>query len=397
MVLKLNYKMSSSIIITLCLLLLLAYIFDVTSSRTKIPSVILLLVLGVCVRLAADFFKVVIPDLTPILPVIGTIGLILIVLEGSLELEIKKENLGLICKSAIVAFVPILVLSFLIAEGIFYYDTEISFKDSLTNAIPLAIISSAVAISTAKALDKSKYEFVVYESSLSDVFGVIFFNFVTLREFINTESIGYFFLDILLILIVSAFASLALAYLINKIKHKVKFAPIILLVIIIYVVSKMYHLPALLFILLFGLFIGNLDELIHFDFIQKVQPKVLQKEIQKFKEITTEFTFLIRTLFFILFGYLIKLDELFNINTLPWAFAIVSAILVVRILVLKLVRVPMQSLVFIAPRGLITILLFLSIPVTKHSPLMNNSLVIQVIILSALLMMVGLMFTKKTD
>ena len=80
----------------------------------KIPSVILLLVLGVCVRLAADFFKVVIPDLTPILPVIGTIGLILIVLEGSLELEIKKENLGLIRKSAIVAFVPILVLSFLI-------------------------------------------------------------------------------------------------------------------------------------------------------------------------------------------------------------------------------------------------------------------------------------------
>lgn len=82
-----------------------------------------------------------------------------------------------------------------------------------------------------------------------------------------------------------------MAYLINKIKHKVKFAPIILLVIIIYVVSKMYHLPALLFILLFGLFIGNLDELIHFDFIKKVQPKVLQKEIQKFKEITTEFTF----------------------------------------------------------------------------------------------------------
>ena len=99
------------------------------------------------------------------------------------------------------------------------------------------------------------------------MFGVVFFNFVTLREYINAESFGYFFLDILLILIVSALASLALAYLINKIKHKVKFAPIILLVIIIYVVSKMYHLPALLFILLFGLFIGNLDELIHFDFI----------------------------------------------------------------------------------------------------------------------------------
>ena len=52
-------------------------------------------------------------------------------------------------------------------------------------------------------------------------------------------------------------------------------------------------------------------------------------------------------------------------------------------------------LLFVAPRGLITIMLFLSIPLAKKIDFINNSLIIQVIILSAVLMMLGLMFNKK--
>ena len=387
--------MSASIIITLCVLLLLAYVFDVTSAKTRIPSVILLLALGWFVRQGTDFLKITMPDLSSVLPVIGTIGLILIVLEGSLELEIKKENLNLIKKSALVAFVPIIIVSLLIAQAVYYFDPIISFKDSLTNAIPLSIISSAVAISSAKNLIQDKQEFVVYESSLSDVFGVIFFNFITLHEVINGYSFGYFLLDLLLILFISSIASIALAYLLSKIKHKVKFAPIIILIIMIYIVSKMYHLPALLFILLFGLFIGNLDELIRFQFIKKLQPDNLNTEIQKFKELTTEFTFLIRTLFFILFGYLIKTKELLNTETIIWAVGIVATIICIRFILLKMVRIELNPLLFISPRGLITILLFLSIPVEKASKLVNNSLVLQIIILSSLVMMFGLMISKN--
>lgn len=42
--------MTIAIIITLCILLLLAYVFDLTSSKTKVPSVILLLLLGFAMR-----------------------------------------------------------------------------------------------------------------------------------------------------------------------------------------------------------------------------------------------------------------------------------------------------------------------------------------------------------
>jgi len=83
--------MTTTVIITICILLLLAYVFDFTSSKTKIPSVILLLALGWSVKKAVSFFKFSIPNLSPILPILGTIGLVLIVLDGSLELEFNKS------------------------------------------------------------------------------------------------------------------------------------------------------------------------------------------------------------------------------------------------------------------------------------------------------------------
>jgi len=79
--------MTLTIIIIFCSLLLFAYLFDITSSKTKIPSVILLLLLGWMVKQLTMLFEFDIPDLTSVLPVFGTIGLILIVLEGSLELS----------------------------------------------------------------------------------------------------------------------------------------------------------------------------------------------------------------------------------------------------------------------------------------------------------------------
>jgi len=84
--------MTAAIIITICTLLLLAYVFDLTSAKTKVPSVILLLLLGFAMRQLTQLLEINIPSLTPLLPILGTVGLILIVLEGSLELEFNKSK-----------------------------------------------------------------------------------------------------------------------------------------------------------------------------------------------------------------------------------------------------------------------------------------------------------------
>lgn len=388
--------MTTTIIITICTLLLLAYIFDITSAKTKVPSVILLLVLGWIVRQGVDFFELRVPNLTAILPILGTVGLILIVLEGSLELELNKSKFPMIRKSSIVALLPMVLFSFALAWA-FQYFGNVSFKVGLANAIPLAIISSAIAIPSAKNLSSGNREFITYESSLSDIYGVIFFNFITLNDNIGSNSVWHFLLELVLIIIVSFVATLGLAFLLSRIKHHVKFVPIILLIVLIYSVSKIYHLPALIFILLFGLFLGNLDELKGFKLINKLRPDILDKEVHKFGELTTEIAFLIRALFFLLFGFLIETAEILNIDTILWAILIVVGIYLLRAAFLKFMKIEFLPILFIAPRGLITILLFLSIPLGQTIALANKSLIIQVIILTALVMMFGLMQTKENE
>ena len=127
---------------------------------------------------------------------------------------------------------------------------------------------------------------------------------------------------------------------------------------------------------------------------REFKPDELSNEVNKFKELTIEGAFLIRALFFLLFGYLIETSEVLNADTVIWALAIVFFIFAIRLIQLKLSKLPLKPLLFVAPRGLITILLFLSIEKTNTISLVNKSLIVQVIILTALLMMFGLMANK---
>lgn len=396
--------MTNTFIITICCLLLLAYVFDLTASKTKVPSVILLLFLGWGMKQLTGVFHISVPDLQGLLPILGTIGLIVIVLEGSLELELNRSKFSLIRKSIIVAVIPMMILGFLLAGAFYYYmghdgdpTTIPDFRKSLIGAIPLCVISSAIAIPSAVNLSKRNKEFVTYESSLSDILGVLFFDFVFRNVTIDFHSFWIFLVQLLIIAVISFIATIGLSFLLGKIDHQIKFIPIIILTILIYALSKMYHLPALIFIMLFGLFIGNLDELKRFKLIERFKPQKLDTEVHKFHEILIEGTFLIRALFFLLFGFLIDNKELLNKETFFWAIGIVGAIFLIRFVQLKLAKLPPMPLMFVAPRGLITILLFLYISAEDKIDLVNKPLVIQVILLSVFIMMLGLMFNKNKD
>lgn len=387
--------MNYVIIITICVLLLLAYAFTVTSNKTQIPSVILLIFMGWFVKQGTNLLKIVIPDLTVLLPFFGTVGLILIVLEGSLEVQLNKRKLPFVSKTVVTALVPLVITAFAIGH-FFYYFLDADYKQGLINAIPLCIISSAIAISSVGNLGSFNKEFAIYESSMSDIIGVLFFNFLVLNQVINFETFWNFGLQILVMLFISFIATAFLAFLLGRIDHHVKFAPIVLFIILIYAVSEIYHLPALIFIMIFGLIMGNFDELEHYTWIKYLKPRALDKEVHKFKELIFEAAFLVRSLFFILFGFLIRTEDVINPQTFELALGIVALIYLVRAIQLKIYKVKLMPLLFIAPRGLITILLFLSIPSALKIDLVNNALIIQVIVLTALIMMLGLMF-NKTD
>jgi hypothetical protein len=120
---------------------------------------------------------------------------------------------------------------------------------------------------------------------------------------------------------------------------------------------------------------------------------LLNKEVAKFKELIIEATFFSSRLILLLFGYLIKTAEIINTDTRlgginschPFYSEICS---------IKKYQNTVVSIAFVA-RGLITILLFLSITPNQTIDLVNKSLIIQVILLTAIIMMVGLMVTAK--
>ena len=388
--------MTAAIIIAFCSLLLIAYLFDLSAAKTKIPSVILLLILGFVVKKATEFMGIEIPDLSGALAVLATIGLVLIVLEGSLELEIDRSKLSLVSKSFVGALLSILILSFAFAL-IFQYVSNQPLKVLLINAIPLSIISSAIAIPSVKNLGAANREFVTYESSLSDIIGVLFFNFILRNTVFGFDQFAEFGLSIVFMTVISLIATIALSIFLSKINHHIKFAPIILLVILIYEISKVYHLPALLFILLFGLALGNIEQLKNRKFFSRFKPDELHREVKKFKELAVEATFIIRVLFFLLFGYLLEAEDVLNTESLVWSVGIVVTIFTLRVFQIWLSRLPIMPLLFVAPRGLITILLFISISPVQTLWVVNRSLITQVIILTSLIMMVGLMAAKRKD
>lgn len=350
--------------------------------------------LGWLLKVISSFWGFNLEGLDVFLPIFGTIGLVLIVLEGSLELEFHKNKKGAMLKSALLAVSPLVILSVGIAL-ILTYVFHFPFKVSLANAIPLGVISSAIAIPSSKLLSSKTREFVIYESSLSDIIGVLLFNFLTLNDNITFLTTGNFMLSILIMILISLLATLILTLLIGGITYPVKFMPIIIMIILIYYISKYYHLPALVFVLILGLVLGNIKLFETVPLLKRFSFAAVEREVERFHKLTAEITFLVRALFFITFGFLIEAETLLNLDTIAWSMGVVIGIYSIRIFHLWVLKLSISNLWFIAPRGLITILLFLSIPAGESIHLINNSLIIQVIVITAVVMMFGMMFAKN--
>ena len=60
----------------------------------------------------------------------------------------------------------------------------------------------------------------------------------------------------------------------------------------------------------------NLKEASSNKYINYLKPEILHKEIKKFKELIAEATFLVRTMFLILFGFQIKLSDVMSTELL---------------------------------------------------------------------------------
>ncbi len=83
---------SNLIILVLCGVVILSYVFELAARKTGIPAVLFLIFLGVGLNRLGEYYLAPAIDFLKLVPVVGTLGLIMIVFEGALEIEYQREK-----------------------------------------------------------------------------------------------------------------------------------------------------------------------------------------------------------------------------------------------------------------------------------------------------------------
>ena len=396
-----------SILIVLPLLIIFSYLFDLIAKKTKFPAVILLMFTGTLVRTATTVYGIDGFDfLDQLIPVLGTIGLILIVLEGALELNITRDKIPVLIKGFLAAGI-LLVLNIVALSYAFEYGLALAHKTAVMYAIPLSIISSAIAIPSSAGLLQQDKEFVVYESTFSDILGIMAFNYA-IRQFenqqalIDSTSLMNLGFQILGVIVISLLITYCLFQLLQKIEHHIKFFLILALLILVYALGKILHLPALVTIFIFGLFLSNVKVLLPSIMLLNLDIEQTEKGVHEFHVLTAESTFLVKTFFFLFFGFSIDLTEFSSVKPFVYGFLIFAIMWGLRYLyfMVSTLKIKPTPLSYISPRGLISILLFLQIAevsfLEKQSEIIDERVLLIVILTSMAVMTKGTMGKEKT-
>lgn len=386
------------IIIAASIIIILSYLFNVIAKRTNIPSVLMLIVLGVIIHEFMLMYGISKEPLMPALEVLGNVGLIMIVLEAAIDLELKKERWPIIWKSFLVALLALVGSAFACALIIHFFIIDDKFT-ALLYAIPLSIMSSAIIIPSVGGLIESKKEFMVYESTFSDILGIMFFYFMIGNADATSanEIVSDVLTNILVTVSLSVIISYALVWVFQQLKAQVKLFLLISVLLLLYAIGKIFHLSSLVIILVFGLVLNN-AKLFFMGPLKRIADQVAIKRIlHDFHIVIGESAFAVRTYFFVIFGISINLSVLLNFEVAIISSCIVLALFAVRYVFLKLFLwndiIPQ---LFIAPRGLITILLFFAIPAQFQDDNFAPSILLYTIILTSLVMTISLIKDGKT-
>jgi len=389
-------------IIIFASIIITSYFFNSFSKKSGVPSVLMLICLGFIINIYTTFQD----KFDFVLEVLGTVGLILIVLDGALGLRLLRDKVGTILKSFFVSLITLVCTAYFGALFLNYF-FEIQILHALLLTTPLSILSSAILLPSIGSLKDNKREFLIYESTFSDIIGIIVF--VTVLSFIspdaeNNRVYGFILSNLIGTTVFSVFISYFLIYLFQKLKGEAKLFLLISVLMILYAFSEMLNLSSLIIILVFGLMLNNY-KLFFKGFLSSLivgDQKILEI-IDDFKVVTLESAFVVRTFFFILFGWSININDLLDLKSFLIALSIVVIIYLVRCVALLIFSLTLRfekilPELFLAPRGLLTILLFFTIPEGLiDSDLNFEGVFLYVIIICSIIMALILVNEKKKE
>ena len=388
-----------TLIIGISAVIIISFFFNIVAKRTNIPSVLMLIALGVIIKeFVPESYEIGSIANLETLEIIGNVGLVMIVLEAALDLNLSADKKSLIINSFLVALIALIASSLAIA-GLIYVivpGASESFYNCLVYAVPLSIMSSAIIIPSVGGLTGSKKEFMVYESTFSDILGIMFFYFLIGAE--DGATVQSVAIDVGINIGVTVIMSIILAYgmvfIFQRLKSQVKLFLVIAILMFMYALGKKFHLSSLLIILAFGVVLNNTKLFFRGPTLSKwVNAEKVKPIMHDFHILTLESAFVIRTFFFVIFGMFITLNSIANWQVAAVSAGIIISLYAVRWLVLKaILRNNITPQLYIAPRGLITILLFFVIGAHPEYTIaeFDPGVLLFVILISSIVMTVSL-------
>ena len=396
------------LIMAASVIIILSFFFGELAKRTNVPSVLMLIILGILVKFGLDATGLGQLNFFPVLQILGIVGLIMIVLEAALELKLERDKFLAIGKALLVAALGLVASTWVAAIILERFIDGMTPQLAWLYATPLSILSSAIIIPSVNGLRGSKKEFHIYESTFSDILGIILFYFLLSQlpesavaeeglEVVEHHGSGLAYLgNVLLTIVLSVIASYAIVLVFQRITSHVKLFLLIAVLLLLYSIGKWRHLSSLIIILTFGLIIANMRLFFRGPFKKWLNYKKALQIYEGLHVVTVETAFVVRTFFFVIFGITISLASLLSVDVAIVSLLIILSIYLIRFVLLRIFIGPdIFPQLFVAPRGLITILLFYNIPIHLTVAGFEPGVLLFIIIGTSLIMTLAMVADKK--
>ena len=346
------------VIVFVGVLVFLAHIFTAIFSRTRVPDVLLLIIIGICVGPVLGLAS---PEhFGTVGPVLITVTLIIILFESGTALELMS------LRSAVGGAMALATVTFFISmgavAGLVLWLTDLELIPAFILGAIVGSISEAIVIPLVKQLRmrKDSQTMLSLESSVNDVLSIVITialvqAYLDKGEFQWAKVTGDLIASFLVAVVFGAAGALIWSRLLNRI-HAIKNAMFTTaaFVFIIFGVAEILNFSGAIAALAFGITIGNVES-IRFYIFRRPQATEVEGLNPSEKAFFSEVAFLLKTFFFVYLGISLELISgwLIQLALILTAVIFLLRIPAVKVTVRKSIPARDASIVAImVPKGL---------------------------------------------
>jgi len=376
------------------ILVFAAHLFEAVFRRTRIPDVLLLIIIGLCL---GPFFHVVsVSDFGELGTAFTIITFIVILFEAGLRLDINALLVTFRRTALLAILVFFLTMAAASTVALLFFDIGIA--QSLTLGAIVGCTSPAVVAPIIRQLNmKADTQIILLiESTLTDVLSIV----ITIA-LIEATLLGKFDIGIMTGTLISSFVMATLlgiicafiwSIILNRIRNlQNSIFTTVAFIFIVYGIAELMGYGGAITALTFGIVFGNI-ELFRHPLVKLFRHDIFSKPVsptENEKGFFSELVFLLKTFFFVYVGISIQITSWWVV----WAALILTfVILLIRFPVVKFtmpksIRIPDVSIMAVMiPKGLATAVLA-SIPLQQgieNGYLIQN--IVYVIILASIIL-----------